>query len=449
MNKRVRPAHWPSLIAAGLLLLALTVFCRIVHYPIIIPTLVLLTGFHLVFLKNGDGKRCLHIALLLVLMIVTADVMTRGYHISPFYVPVAGVVMLSVFLFNDLHLAFIMAFVSSIIVTMIAGGDYRLMIVYFMGGLSGAYAIWDARTRGQFIKAGIIISLVYVVCVMMQYPSLGQIYSRDFLVFQVFPLVINAMVSSFIVMATLRIFEKLFGVVTNYTLLELSDFNHPLLKRMMMEAPGTYQHSLAVSQLAEAAADAVGANGLLCRVGGYYHDIGKLVTPEYFTENQNAGFNKHDGIEPTMSRLVILNHVKEGLELGKEYRLHPAILDFIPEHHGTGLIHYFYHKSMQDAEEGEVVEEQDFRYPGPKPQTRETAILMLADSTEGAVRSMEDHAPSRIEDVVQKVINNKFIDGQLDECPLTLKDINKISRAFTRLLSAMYHSRVKYPEKDK
>ncbi len=216
-----------------------------------------------------------------------------------------------------------------------------------------------------------------------------------------------------------------------------------------MEAPGSYQHSLAVSQLAEAAADAIGANGLLCRVGGYYHDIGKLVTPEYFTENQNAGMNKHDNIEPTMSRLVILNHVKEGLELGKEYRLHPAILDFIPEHHGTSLIYYFYHKFMQDAENGEVIEEQDFRYPGPKPQTRETAILMLADSTEGAVRSMDDHAPSRIEDVVQKVINNKFIDGQLDECALTLKDINKISKAFTRLLSAMYHSRVKYPEKDK
>jgi len=213
-----------------------------------------------------------------------------------------------------------------------------------------------------------------------------------------------------------------------------------------MEAPGTYQHSLAVSQLAEAAADTIGANGLLCRVGGYYHDIGKLVTPEYFTENQKVGPSKHDAIEPTMSRLVILNHVKEGMELGKKYRLNPMILNFIPEHHGTALIHYFYHKSVEGAEVGETVEEQDFRYPGPKPQSRETAIVMLADSVEGAVRAMEEHTPARMEDVVRKVINNKFIDGQLDECPLTLKDIYKISQEFTRLLSAMYHGRVKYPD---
>jgi len=446
VHKLLPPPHWAAVLFAAVFLISLTIFCHIAGYPLVIPALVLLTGFHLFFQKSAHWKRCLYVGLLLALMIVGVDVMIRQGHLSPLYVPVASLVMLTVFLFHDLHLGFALSFVASVIATMIAGGDLWLMILYFMGSLSGAYAIWGARTRGQFLKAGVVIALVYIACLAMKNPSLSEISSRTFLIQKALPLAINAFMSSFLVMVTLRIFERLFGVVTNYTLLELADFNQPLLKRMMMEAPGTYQHSLAVSQLAEAAADTIGANGLLCRVGGYYHDIGKLVTPEYFTENQKVGPSKHDAIEPTMSRLVILNHVKEGMELGKKYRLNPMILNFIPEHHGTALIHYFYHKSVEGAEVGETVEEQDFRYPGPKPQSRETAIVMLADSVEGAVRAMEEHTPARMEDVVRKVINNKFIDGQLDECPLTLKDIYKISQEFTRLLSAMYHGRVKYPD---
>lgn len=444
------PAHYSGLLIAIVLLVVLTLFCEIVGYPLVIPALLVLSGFHLVFAKKVDARRCLHVGLLMTMMVVTADVMTRLYELSPFCVPVPSIVMLVVVLFGDIHLAFVVAFVSSVIVAMIAGGDYRLMLLYFMGGMAGGYVTWNARTRGQFIRAFLVIVIVYVMGVIMEYPYPGELMSQEFLRQQIFPLIINAFVSSFVVLATLRVFEHAFGVITNYTLLELSDFKHPLLKRMISEAPGTYQHSLAVSQLAEAAADEVGANGLLCRVGGYYHDIGKLVTPEYFTENQNAGLNKHDQIEPTMSRLVILSHVKEGVELGKKYHLNPVILSFIPEHHGTSLIHYFYHKSMEDADVGEVIDEQDFRYPGPKPQTPETAIVMLADSVEGAVRAMDDHhTPSRIETTVQKIINNKFIDGQLDECSLTLKDINRIAQSFTRILSAIYHSRIKYPDADK
>ena len=216
---------------------------------------------------------------------------------------------------------------------------------------------------------------------------------------------------------------------------------------MAIEAPGTYHHSLIVSNLAEAAADSIGANALLVRVGAYYHDIGKLIKAEYFTENQMVGYNKHDDIEPSMSRLVIFNHVTEGIELAKRQKLNPAIIDFIPQHHGTGLMYYFYQKALEEAKEGETVDENDFRYPGPKPQTRETAITLLADSVEGATRSLDEHTPTKIEETVKKVINNKFIDGQLDECNLTLKEINKISATFTRILSAMYHARIKYPEK--
>jgi putative nucleotidyltransferase with HDIG domain len=202
---------------------------------------------------------------------------------------------------------------------------------------------------------------------------------------------------------------------------------------------------LIVSNLAEAAADAIDAHSLLVRVGAYYHDIGKMVHPEYFTENQMVTGNKHDELEPSMSRLVIFNHVKEGIELARKYHLNHRIIDFIPEHHGTSLMHNFYQKALAEGQ-SEGLEEKDYRYPGPKPQSKETAIVLLADSVEGATRSLEEHTPQRIEDVVRKVINNKFIDGQLDECNLTLREIDTIATNFVRVLSAMYHGRVKYPE---
>ena len=172
-----------------------------------------------------------------------------------------------------------------------------------------------------------------------------------------------------------------------------------------------------------------------------------MAKSEYFTENQLVGGNKHDHIEPSMSRLVLLNHVTEGAELARKNKLHDKIIDFIPQHHGTSLMHYFYQRAVEEAKEGQIVDQSDYRYPGPKPQTRETAITLLADSVEGATRSLDEPTPQNIEETVKKVINNKFIDGQLDECPLTLKEIDKITATFIRILSAMYHSRVKYPEK--
>jgi hypothetical protein len=253
------------------------------------------------------------------------------------------------------------------------------------------------------------------------------------------------MICAFVVIATCKIFETIFGEITNFTLLELSDSSHPLLKRMVIEAPGSYHHSLIVSNLAEAAADAIDAHALLVRVGAYYHDIGKMVHPEYFNENQLVRGNKHDELEPSMSRLVIFNHVKEGIELAHKNNLNQRIIDFIPEHHGTSLMHYFYQKALAEGQP-DGLEEKDYRYPGPKPQSKETAIVLLADSVEGATRAMDDHTPQRIEDVVRKVINNKFIDGQLDECNLTLKEIDTIASTFVRVLGAMYHNRIKYPE---
>jgi len=259
------------------------------------------------------------------------------------------------------------------------------------------------------------------------------------------PLAFNGVICAFVVIGTCKIFEMIFGEITNFTLLELSDSSHPLMKRMVLEAPGSYHHSLIVSNLAEAAADAIEAQSLLVRIGAYYHDIGKMVKPEYFTENQMVSGNKHDELEPSMSRLVILNHIKEGIDLAHQYHLNQRIIDFIPEHHGTGLMHYFYQKALTEGQP-EGLQEKDYRYPGPKPQSKETAIVLLADSVEAATRSMDEQTPQRIEDLVRKVINNKFIDGQLDECNLTLKEIDTIASTFVRVLSAMYHGRIKYPE---
>ncbi len=274
---------------------------------------------------------------------------------------------------------------------------------------------------------------------------MNPVINQDTLIFIIKPLAANGLITAVVVMATSKVFEMIFGEITNFTLLELSDSSQPLLKRMVVEAPGTYHHSLIVSNLAEAAADAIGAHGLLARVGAYYHDIGKMVKPEYFTENQMAMGNKHDDLEPSMSRLVILNHVKEGVDMAYKYRLNPRIIEFIPEHHGTSLIHFFYHKALVEGQAQED-DEENYRYPGPKPQSKETAIVLLADSVEGATRALDEHTPQKIEDIVRKVINNKFIDGQLDECNLTLREIDTIATTFVRVLGAMYHGRIKYPK---
>jgi len=249
-----------------------------------------------------------------------------------------------------------------------------------------------------------------------------------------------------IVLGVLPIFEYLFKTVTNISLLELADFNHPLLQRMTLEAPGTYHHSLIVGNLSDAACRAIGANSLLARIGAYYHDIGKLEKAEYFSENQEIAASKHDSLSPDMSKLIIMNHVKDGVDLARKYKLNPVIIDFILQHHGNSLVYYFYRRALENLSEDEVIKEEGFRYPGPKPNSRETAIVLLADSVEAATRALHDPTPAKVEEVVHKMINNRFIDGQLDECELTLKDIEKISSVFIRMLTAVYHSRLSYPE---
>ncbi len=425
----------------------LTGFCYLVGYSLIIPWLSLALGVQLFYLKKASFRMFLNLGLLITLMIFTTNAILEYTKLSVFYIPVAGMSMLVMLLFNDLQIAFIMSFLFSILVSLISGGDFGMMLIFFIGSLAGIYSVRGSRTRGQLMIAGLIVSIIHLICLFLVHPKFSLLFHNDFISQQFYPLIINGFLCVILVLGTLKIFESLFCVLTNYSLLELSDFNQPLLKRMVIEAPGTYHHSILVSNLSEAGADAIGANALLTRVGAYYHDIGKMVKPEYFTENQLIGGNKHDNIEPTMSRLVILNHVKEGIELAKKNNLNQLIIDFIPQHHGTSIIHFFHQKAVEASEGGKPVDESDFRYPGPKPQIRETAIVLLADSVEGAVRALDETNPKKIEATVKKIINNKFIDGQLDECNLTLKEIDKISSTFTRVLSAMYHGRIKYPEK--
>lgn len=436
-----------GILCSAVFVVVFTAFCYFVNYSLILPFFLLGLGLHLRWCRKGTFKTFLNLGMLLTLIVFTAHVIVQYPKWPPFYVPVAGIAMLTMLLFNDLHLSFLMGLASSVLVSVVLHGDFGMMLTFFLGSLTGAYVVRDARARDQIIRAGLFVSLIHLVCLILLNPDYTLFLDRGFNRNHLYPLAANGFISALLVVATLKIFEHLFDVLTNFSLLEIADSNRPVLKRMAIEAPGTWQHSLTVSQLSEAAADAIGANALLTRAGAYYHDIGKMAKPEYFTENQMFTDNKHDNIEPSMSRLVIFNHVKEGIDLARKHKLHPLIIDFIPQHHGTGLIYYFYQKAIEAAREGEAVSEENFRYPGPKPQTKEAAIILLADSVEGATRALSDPIPPKIEETVKKIVNNKFIDGQLDECNLTLKEIDRISSTFIRILSAMYHARIKYPEK--
>jgi len=237
-----------------------------------------------------------------------------------------------------------------------------------------------------------------------------------------------------------------FKIPTNISLLELSDLNHPLLKKLAIEAPGTYHHSIMVGNLSEVACEAIGANSLAARVGAYYHDIGKIPKAEYFTENELGAASKHTNLAPSMSALIIAKHVKEGVEIAKKYKMNQMIIDFITQHHGNSLIAYFYQKAIEKSENGVVPNEDNFRYPGPRPQTKESAIVLLSDAVEAASRTLGEPTPASIRNLVRKIINNKFIDGQLDECDLTLRDMHEIADSFVRVLMGVFHTRLEYPD---
>ncbi|MEW5757957.1 MAG: HDIG domain-containing metalloprotein [Candidatus Omnitrophota bacterium] len=379
---------------------------------------------------------------LLILLLLFASKLIIENKLSAYFIPISAIAMLATLLFNNLNIAFLMTIISSILVSLFIRSDLYLFLIFLISGITSVILSFKARRRIQIINAGIIVGIVQVICILFVNDFQILDFKRSIL-----PSILNGFLSSIFVLGTLPIFEYLFGVLTDISLLELTDFNHPLLKRLTLEAPGTYHHSLIVGNLSEAACDAIGANSLLARVGAYYHDIGKLAKPEYFNENQ-LKTNKHDNISPNLSRMIIMNHVKEGINLGKKYRINPIISSFIEQHHGTSMIYYFYRKAQETGLDKNIKEDA-FRYQGPKPKTIETAVVLLADSAEAATRAIEDPTPSKIQETVHKIINNKFTDGQLDECELTLKDLEKIAKTFIRLLNVVYHTRIEYPDENK
>jgi putative nucleotidyltransferase with HDIG domain len=241
---------------------------------------------------------------------------------------------------------------------------------------------------------------------------------------------------------------NIFGITTTFQLLDLAQPTQPLLRQLLLRAPGTYHHSIIVGNLAESAAQSIGANSLLARVGAYYHDIGKLRRPWFFGENQLDGVNVHDNLDPQTSADIVISHVRDGLALARQHKLPIMVQDFISQHHGTFLVIPFYRQALRDND-GQEIDVQDFRYPGPKPQTRETAILMLADTCEAAIRSAQISSPQEIEELTDKVIQDRLVDGQLIECDLRLRDLERIREAFTVIFQGMYHSRVPYPEEER
>jgi len=345
-------------------------------------------------------------------------------------------------LFGSLEISLVVSLAAAVSLASVSLFPLELILFFVISSILSAFLVKGARKRSTIISAGLATGLIQAIALFfMGSINIGISYKTVFFL-------ANGLVSSIIVLGVLPIFEYFFGAITNISLLELADSHQPLLELLIQEAPGTYHHSLIVGNLSETAARAIGANALLSRIGAYYHDIGKLEKPEYFSENQDRALNKHDALSPAMSKLVIMKHVKEGVELAKKYRLNPALIDFIEQHHGKSLVYYFYLRALENPKEGQEVEEEGFRYPGPKPSTKETAIVLLADSVEAAVRSLKEATAVTIEDLVHKVINNKFIDGQLDECDLSLKDLEKISAVFIRLLCGIYHSRASYPDKE-
>ncbi len=355
-------------------------------------------------------------------------------------VPVALLAMLAVILYGE-ELAYRVA--GAAILLMLAMPEHLSSIALAWSAIAVASirSLRRVRNRNQFYRALLSVSAVAAVMVIgvefAEASPLGVAFR------QVLVAVFTVAICTALTLFLLPLFEALFGVTTELTLLELSDLNHPLLRRMALESPGTFHHSQVVGLLAEAGARAIRANPLLTRVGANFHDIGKMLKPRYFAENQ-GGTNPHDELLPRMSALVIASHVKEGIELGREWGLPESVLAFIPEHHGTSVMQFFYRKALE-RDDGDAVKVDDFRYPGPRPRSRETAVLMLADGAEASVRSLRRPTASRVREMVRKIIDSKMAEGELDESGLTLRDVAQVREAFVPVLVGIHHHRVSYP----
>jgi putative nucleotidyltransferase with HDIG domain len=341
------------------------------------------------------------------------------------------------------------ALIISVMVSFLIGFLFDEKIIFplfaFLGSVAASYRIVNSRQRSAFLKVGIFLGIVNIAAIFCMNLLTGNLFndlfSRFIMGFA------GGIITGILVAGITPIFESAFGFITDIKLLELANLNQPLFQRMIIEAPGTYHHSIIVASLVEAAAETIGANSLLAKVSAYYHDIGKLTKPQYFIENQPNFDNRHDKLSPKMSSLIIISHVKDGCELASQVKLGRQIINIIRQHHGNNIVSYFYDKAKKNKDESiRSLSESDFRYPGPKPQTKEAGLVMIGDVIEASSRTLSHPTPARIRSLVRERIERIYMDGQLDECELTLRNLNTIAETFTKILTGIFHHRVDYPE---
>lgn len=404
----------------------------------------------------SNNKNLLFLCALLAFVVVAAKisffvvkaVSARMPYLDPdilvYALPVSsGAMLVSVFFAPEV--AIIFSVPTAMLASFLFGESLQFFVYFLIAGIIAVRNMSTYKERGDILKAGIMVGLAQALLIIAFSLSTGSFFSINALEKVVVAFVGGALLGVFVI-GLVPIVEIAFGYTTNFKLLELASLDHPLMQELIVQAPGTYHHSVIVGSMVEAAARAIGANPLLAKVSAYYHDVGKSKKPAYFIENQMGMENKHEKLAPSMSSLILTSHVKEGVELARRHRLGPEIINVIRQHHGTSLISYFYEKarSMQDPASPPHIE--DFRYPGPIPQTKEAGLVMLADSVEAASRTLNDPNPARLKGMVQKIINNIFADGQLNDCELTLKDMHQIAKSFTLILGGIFHQRIEYPE---
>ncbi|MEX2141344.1 MAG: HDIG domain-containing metalloprotein [Pirellulales bacterium] len=389
--------------------------------------------------------------LVLFMAAVALAMMASGDRLRAEMIPILVFGMTVAIAYNQ-ELALLLTAALGLVIVIALGQDLSAYVILLSASATSILLLGRVRTRSRLIYVGLIagsvaaLTAIGVSVVTNQPSNLQMIFHivreahRDFW-WTIF--------AAFLVLGLLPFIEKTFDVLTDLSLFEIGDPSHPLLQELVRRAPGTYNHSINVASLAEAAAEAIGARGLLVRVGAYFHDIGKMLKPGYFVENQGMGANRHESLLPAMSTLVIIAHIKDGADLARQHHLPLPIIEFIQQHHGTTLVEYFYKRASEQSEadpHGGEVDETSFRYPGPKPQTKESAVLMLADASESASRALVDPTPGRIEGLVHDLAMKRLLDGQFDECGVTLQELNAIEDSLIKSLTAVYHGRVKYPD---
>ena len=417
-----------------------------------VVVLIVILGFYLFYFRKDIFNNNLKLALVSSLIIIVCFFAFMSMRLkvnSPIeyliFISVASILLTIIF---DSRLAFYAIVITTYLISAIRGGDYTIAFISFCGSVLAIYSVRDIKNRSQIFRSFFFILGGYIIAVL----AIGLDRSEGFtkIAINVAYIGVNAVMSPVIAYGLLIFYERVFKITTDLTLLELADFNQPLLRELSTKAPGTFHHSVVMGNLAEEAAATIGANRILARVGCYYHDIGKIAKPDFFVENQIERVNKHETLNPNLSARVIINHVKEGIEFAKKHKLPQEVIDFIPMHHGTTLVSFFYNKAKNSVSpDREDVLDYIYRYPGPKPQTKETAIAMLADTTEAATKMIEDPTPKKLEDKIDEIIKKRFIEGELDECELTLRDLTMIKKSFLKILIGIYHQRIKYPEEKK